>query len=377
MPEKHAFLSCSSSKRWLECTPSARLTETFKDVQSCFAQEGTLAHSFCEYKLSKAIGRELPVPEKNEFYSEEIEECSDEYVSYVMELYEEAKTKCKDPILLVEQEVSLEAYVPESFGTCDALIVADDTLYVIDYKHGSGVFVSAEHNTQIMLYSIGALMLFDGLYDIKNIHMTIFQPRLSNISTFEMKKEELLDWAENELKPKALKAFNGEGDFHAGDWCRFCKAKAICKERANSFLSLAKNDFIDPALLSDDEIEEVLSKSESLVSWANDVKDFALEEALKGKKWKSFKVVAGKSNRKFCDDEKVIQKLENAGVDPFEKKLMSITNLQKKLGKVKFEELLGGLIIKPQGAPTIVSRNDKRVELEISSPENDFKEKLK
>lgn len=374
MPEKHALLGPSSSKRWLECNPSARLTENFDETQSSFAQEGTLAHSFCEYKLSKAMGRELPVPEKNEFYSEEIEECSNAYVSYVMELYEEAKTKCKDPILLVEQEVSLQTYVPESFGTCDALIVADDTLYVIDYKHGCGVLVSAEHNTQMMLYALGALSLFDSLYDITNIHMTIFQPRLSNISTFEMKKDELLDWAENELKPRALRAFNGEGEFQAGDWCRFCKAKAICKERANSFIGLAHDDFIDPALLTDDEIEEVLAKSELLVSWANDVKDFALEEALKGKKWKSFKLVAGRSNRKFSDDDIVIQKLENAGVDPFEKKLMSITNLQKKLGKVKFDELLGELIIKPEGAPTLVSRNDKRAEIEISSAENDFKE---
>ena len=374
MPEKHALLGPSSSKRWLECNPSARLTENFDEAKSSFAQEGTLAHSFCEYKLSKAMGRELPVPEKNEFYSEEIEECSNAYVSYVMELYEEAKTKCKDPILLVEQEVSLQTYVPESFGTCDALIVADDTLYVIDYKHGCGVLVSAEHNTQMMLYALGALSLFDSLYDITNIHMTIFQPRLSNISTFEMKKDELLDWAENELKPRALRAFNGEGEFHAGDWCRFCKAKAICKERANSFIGLAHDDFIDPALLTDDEIEEVLAKSELLVSWANDVKDFALEEALKGKKWKSFKLVAGRSNRKFSDDDIVIQKLENAGVDPFEKKLMSITNLQKKLGKVKFDELLGELIIKPEGAPTLVSRNDKRAEIEISSAENDFKE---
>lgn len=374
MPEKHALLGPSSSKRWLECNPSARLTENFDETQSSFAQEGTLAHSFCEYKLSKAMGRELPVPEKNEFYSEEIEECSNAYVSYVMELYEEAKTKCKDPILLVEQEVSLQTYVPESFGTCDALIVADDTLYVIDYKHGCGVLVSAEYNTQMMLYALGALSLFDSLYDITNIHMTIFQPRLSNISTFEMKKDKLLDWAENELKPRALRAFNGEGEFQAGDWCRFCKAKAICKERANSFIGLAHDDFIDPALLTDDEIEEVLAKSELLVSWANDVKDFALEEALKGKKWKSFKLVAGRSNRKFSDDDIVIQKLENAGVDPFEKKLMSITNLQKKLGKVKFDELLGELIIKPEGAPTLVSRNDKRAEIEISSAENDFKE---
>lgn len=374
MPEKHALLGPSSSKRWLECNPSARLTENFDEAQSSFAQEGTLAHSYCEYKLSKAIGKELPVPEKNEFYSEEIEECSNAYVSYVMELYEEAKTKCKDPILLVEQEVSLEDYVPGSFGTCDALIVADDTLYVIDYKHGCGVLVNCEKNSQLMLYSLGALLIFDSLYRITNIHMSIFQPRLSNISTFEMKKDELLDWAENELKPKALRAFNGEGEFHAGDWCRFCKAKAICKERANSFIGLAKDDFIDPSLLTDEEIEEVLAKSELLVSWANDVKDFALEEALKGKKWKSFKLVAGRSNRKFSDDDIVIKTLENAGVDPFEKKLMSITNLQKKLGKVKFDELLGELIIKPEGAPTLVSRQDKRAEIEISSAENDFKE---
>lgn len=372
MPDKHALLGPSSSKRWLECTPSARLTEHIKENPSCFAEEGTLAHSFCEYKLSKAFGKEVPVPSKNKYYSKEIEDCSDAYVSYVLELYSKAKIKCSDPLVLVEQEVSLEDYVPESFGTCDALIVADDTLYIVDYKHGAGVLVDAKNNTQMMLYAIGALSLFDSLYDIKNIHMTIFQPRLANVSCFEISRDALMDWAEFELKPRALKAFNGEGDFKSGEWCRFCKAKALCKERANSFIKLAKDDFVDAALLTDDEIEDVLSKAEELVSWANDVKDFALKEALSGKKWKSYKLVAGRSNRKFSDDAKAIKALENAGYDPFERKLMSMTNLQKLLGKVKFDEILSSYIIKPEGAPTLVTREDKRAEIEVSSAENDF-----
>lgn len=166
MPSNHALLGPSSSKRWLSCTPSARLTENYEDKESVFAQEGTLAHSFAEYKLNKAIGKTITEPEKNEFYSTEIEECTNAYVSYIMELYEQAKKKCKDPILLVEQEVSLTEYVEGCFGTCDCLIASDDTLYIVDYKHGRGIPVNAENNTQMMMYALGSLLIFDSLYDI-------------------------------------------------------------------------------------------------------------------------------------------------------------------------------------------------------------------
>lgn len=374
MPSNHALLGPSSSKRWLSCTPSARLTENYDDKESIFAKEGTEAHSWAEYKLNKAIGKEVQEPIKGEFYSNEIEECTNAYVAYVMELYEKAKSVCKDPILLVEQEVSIKDYVNDCFGTCDCLIASDDTLYIIDYKHGRGVPVNANHNTQMMMYALGALGIFDNIYEIKKVHMTIFQPRLANISTFIMDKVELLDWAENELKPKALMAYKGKGEFKCGEWCLFCKARSTCRERAKHNMELASKEFKEPPLLTDDEVEEVLSKVDGLVSWANDVKDFAFNEAMKGKKWTHYKLVAGRSTRKYTNETDVANAVLEAGYDPFDKKIVNITEMQKRLGKTKFDELVGKFIIKPEGKPTLVERSDKRVELEINSAKEDFKE---
>lgn len=374
MPSNHALLGPSSSKRWLSCTPSARLTENYEDRESAFAKEGTEAHSWAEYKLNKAVGRNTTEPEKGEFYSSEIEECTNAYVAYVMELYEKAKSVCKDPILLVEQEVSLADYVKECFGTCDCLIASDDTLYIVDYKHGRGVPVDAKENTQMMMYALGALCIFDAIYDIKQVHMTIFQPRLANVSTFQMGKTDLLDWAESVLKPKALMAFRGEGEYRCGEWCVFCKARSTCRERAKSNMAMASNEFREPPLLTDEEIEEVLSKVDGLVSWANDVKEFALDEAMKGKKWLNYKLVAGRSNRKYSDETQVANAVLEAGYDPYEKKLASITEMQKRLGKARFDELVGRFIIKPEGKPTLVERSDKRAEIEISSASDDFKD---
>lgn len=373
MPSNHALLGPSSSKRWLSCTPSARLTENYEDKESVFAKEGSLAHAWAEYKLNKAMGRDAQEPEKGEFYSNEIEECTNAYVAYIMELYEKAKSVCNDPILLVEQEVSLSEYVPDCFGTCDSLIASDDTLYIIDLKFGRGIPVDAKKNTQVMLYSIGALGIFDSIYDIKKVQMTIFKPRLANVSTFIMDKDELLDWAENELKPKALMAYKGEGEYHCGEWCTFCKAKSTCRERAKMNMALASEEFKEPPLLTDEEIEEVLDKIDGLVSWANDVKEFAFNEALKGKKWTKYKLVAGRSNRKYSNETDVANAVLDAGYDPYDKKVINITEMQKRLGKAKFEELVGRFIIKPEGKPTLVDRTDKRAELEINLAVEDFK----
>lgn len=373
MPSKHALLGPSSSKRWLSCTPSARLTEDYEDKESVFALEGTEAHSWAEFKLNKAVGRNTEEPIKGEYYSNEIEECTNAYVAYIMELYEKAKKTCKDPLLLVEQEVDLSKYVNDSFGTCDCLIASDDTLYIIDYKHGRGVPVDANHNTQMMCYAIGALGLFDSIYNIKKVHMTIFQPRLANVSTYEISKDELLDWAENELKPKALMAYKGEGEFHCGEWCTFCKARSTCRERAKNNMALAKDEFKEPPLLTDEEVEEVLSKIDGLISWANDVKEFAFKEALSGKKWINYKLVAGRSNRKYSNETDVANAVIEAGFNPYEQKVLNITEMQKRLGKAKFEELVSRFIVKPEGKPTLVERSDKRQEIEINSATEDFK----
>ena len=373
---KHALLSASSSKQWINCPPSARLCADIPDQPSPFAQEGTDAHALCEYKVLKALGRSPNDPTEDlDNYNNEMESYATEYCNYVIKQYEESKQYCKDPEILIEQRLDFSRWVPEGFGTGDCIIVADEVLHIIDFKYGLGVLVDAERNPQMMCYALGAFDLYDGIYDINTVKMTIFQPRRDNISTFTINKEELLKWADTVLAPTAALAFNGEGDFKAGDHCQFCKAKATCRKRSEYNLELTKYDFKMSETLTDSEIAAVLSKADSLVSWVNDVKDYALKQALGGVKYEGFKVVEGKSNRKFTNESTVASIVANAGFDPYENKLLSITAMTSLLGKKKFSELLGNYVTKPQGKPTLVPDTDKRPEL--NTAKNDFKgEKL-
>lgn len=370
-PNAHALLSASSSLRWLNCPPSARLSENYEDKSSDFAAEGTDAHELCEYKLKKALGQRAKNPTENlTWYNEEMEECASGYAKYVMELIAQAKKNCADPVVLIEQRLDYSKYVTDGFGTGDCVIIADGTLNIVDYKHGKGVEVSALDNPQMKLYALGALGIFDSIYDIENITMTIYQPRIANISTCSVPMGELIDWAENVLKPTAELAFNGKGEFRCGDWCRFCKARAQCRERANANLELAKYDFAEPLLLSDDEVEEVLDKIDRLVSWANDIKEYALKAALNGKQWKNRKLVEGRSIRKYTDEAMAALAVKNAGYEPYEKKLLGITEMQKMLGKEQFNKILGDFVEKPKGKPTLVPMSDKRKE--INTAASDF-----
>lgn len=370
---KHALLSASSSKQWLNCPPSAKLCAEESDRASPYAQQGTDAHAVCEYKVLAALGRSPNDPTENlEYYDSEMEECATEYCNYVMEQYEEAKTYCKDPQLMVEERLNFSRWVPEGFGTGDCVIVADEVLQIIDFKYGLGVLVEAEWNPQMMCYALGALDLYDGIYDIHTVKMTIFQPRRDNVSTFTLDKEELLKWANTVLAPTAQLAFKGEGDFKAGDHCQFCKVKATCRKRAEYNLELAKYDFEMPANLSDTEIAVILAKTDELVSWVNDIKDYALTQALSGTKYDGYKVVEGKSNRKYTDEGTVASVVADAGYDPYEKKLLGITAMTSLLGKQKFNELLGDYITKPQGKPTLVPDTDKRPAL--NTAKDDFKD---
>ena len=374
MPDSHAILSASSSHRWLMCPPSVRLGEQFPDDGgSEFAAEGTEAHELCEYRLKSAMGipADDPVPHLQR-YNEEMEDCASGYATHVLSLVEEAKQTCSDPKVLIEQRVDFSQWVLEGFGTADCIIVSDGTLRIVDYKHGLGVLVEAENNPQMKCYALGALEIFDVLYDIDTISMTIYQPRRENISTWVISREELLQWAENTLKPIATMAFAGEGEFCSGEWCGFCKAKHNCRARAEANLMLAKYDFKMPELLEDIEIELILSKVDELASWANDVKEHALKQAIGGKEWHGWKLVEGRSVRKFTDDDKVIKTVSEAGFDPFEKKLLGITAMQKLLGRARFDELLSGLITKTKGKPTLVPDSDKRPE--VSSAVLDFKD---
>jgi hypothetical protein len=358
---KHALLSASSSDRWIHCPPSARLSETYEDKGSDYAAEGTDAHSLCEYKLKKALGMEADDPTEHlSWFNQEMDDHATGYAAYVLEQVEAAKETCSDPVVLIEQRVDFSRWVEEGFGTADCIIIADGTLQVIDFKYGLGVLVSATENPQMMCYALGALELFDGIYDIDTVWMTIYQPRRDNLSTYELSKDDLHTWADDVLKPAAELAFAGDGNFLCGEWCGFCKAKNACRARADANLELAKYDFKLPPLLTDEDVEDILSKIDDLVSWASDIKEYALAQAISGKQWSGFKLVEGRSNRRYVNDAVVAAAVTEAGFDPYEQKLLGITAMQKMLGKARFDEVLSGLIEKPQGKPTLVPESDKR-----------------
>ena len=372
---KHAFLSPSGSHRWLNCTPSAMLESEFPVGSSSAAEEGTAAHAFCEHKLKKALRRRSKRP-VSDYDSDEMQEYTDSYVDYVLEQLEVAKQTCKDPMVLIEQKVDFSEYVPDGYGTADCIIVSDDTLQIIDFKYGIGVLVDAEQNTQLMCYSIGALNIFDSLYDIKQVTMHIFQPRRENVQNWTIPADELKAWAENELKPKAQMALNGEGEYHPGEWCQFCKAAVRCRARAEEKLRLARQEFKMPPLLTDSEIEEVLTILPDLTKWADGILAYATDAAVNhGKEWNGFKVVEGRSVRKYKDEELVAQAAKDHGyTDIYRQSLITMTDMQKLMGKKQFEQILGDLIVKPQGKPTLVPVTDKRPAMNVTNANNEFKQ---
>ena len=370
---KHAYLSASASHRWLACPPSAKLCAQEEDRGSPYAQQGTDAHELCQYLVEKAQGYDVRDPTENlTWYDAEMQEAADGYCSFVMEQVAEAKKLCKDPLVCIEQTLDFSKWVEHGFGTGDCVIVADDLLHIVDFKYGVGVLVEATQNSQLMCYGLGALDTFGDLYDIRRIRLTIFQPRRENVETFELTTEELLTWAEEILAPTAKLAYEGEGEFHAGDHCQFCKIKATCRKRAEYSMELAKYDFADARTLSSGEIAAILPQIDTLVSWAEDVKSYALQQALSGERYPGFKLVEGRSIRKYTDETAVAAVVQNAGYDPYERKLLGITAMTKQLGKKKFEELLSGLVIKPQGKPVLAPDTDKRPE--FNTAQNDFME---
>ena len=369
----HALLSASSSHRWLNCPPSARLCESYEDKGSEYAAEGRSAHMLCEYKLKVALGIRAKDPTADlSFYNAEMEDCANGYAAYILELVEMAKQSCADPVVLIEQRLDFSKYVEGGFGTGDCLVIADGTLHIVDYKHGQGVLVEAEDNPQMKLYALGALEIFDGIYDIDTVSMTIYQPRRDNVSIYTVFKESLYQWAEEILKPTAELAYAGDGEFNCGEWCLFCKVKHECRARAERNLELSRYDFKLPPLLEDDEVENILGKIDGLISWASDIKDYALQAALGGKQWNGWKLVEGRSNRRYTDEAAVADAVSAAGFDPYERKVLGITAMTSLLGQKRFEEVLGGYIEKPQGKPTLVPESDKRPA--IATAQQDFSE---
>lgn len=373
-PEKHAKLSASSAHRWMNCNPSANLEREFADKSSEAAAEGSAAHALCEHKLRKALKMRSTRP-TSKYDSDEMEMYTDSYLEFVLEQIEIAKQHCADPFVLIEQRLDFSCYVPDGFGTGDCLIVADKLLHIIDFKYGLGVLVDAVDNPQMMLYALGALRLFAALYDIDTVSMTIFQPRRENVSTWTISVSELEEWAEKTLRPKAELAFKGEGEFNPGPWCTFCKAAVKCRARAEEKLALAQYEFAKPPLLTDEEIEDILSRLDDLTKWANEIAAYAQDAAINhGKHWNGYKLVEGRSNRKYTDESAVIAAATAAGYrDIFKKSLIPITEMEKLMGKKTFAEVLGGLVIKPQGKPTLVPASDKRPAIHTGA-NHDFNE---
>ena len=375
---KHAFLAASASERWLHCPPSAKLCAQEDDQGSEYARQGSDAHALCEHLLLKALGRETRDPTEDlTYYDAEMQEAAEAYAAFVMEQVAEAKTVCHDPLICVEQTVDFSKWVQHGFGTADALIVADDTLYITDMKYGVGCLVTADGedgtgNSQLKCYALGAIDTFGDLYDINRIRLSIFQPRRDNVDTFELTKADLLQWADEVLAPIAKLAYEGQGEFVAGNHCQFCRVKATCRKRAEYAMELAKYEFADAPTLDENEIAEILPQIDTLVSWAEDIKSYALNQALSGVRYPGFKLVAGRSNRKYADEAAVARVVSEAGYDPYDKKLVGITEMTKRLGKKRFEELLNGLLIKPEGKPVLVPATDTRPEL--NNAKNDFME---
>lgn len=387
MPEVHARLSASGAKRWMNCPPSVALEEQFPDKGSEYAREGTLAHSLAEAMIRYNAGqikkaefnRILKGIQKDELYSIDMLDYVEDYASIVWEDYNASKKA--DSMILVEQRVDFSDYVPDGFGTCDAVIITDGKLHIYDLKYGKGVEVFAQDNPQLRLYGLGAVEAFDLLYDFDTVEMTIIQPRLGNVSTETMTVEELRDWGRYTVRPLAEKAAKGEGEFKAGDHCRFCKARATCRARAEANMELAKMEFADPELLTDEEIGEVLRAADQLTAWAKDIAEYALAEAVNhDKKWDGWKLVEGRSVRKYVDETKVVDALHDAGYADaviYKKELWGITAMEKLIGKKNFSDFLGNLVEKPAGKPTLVPESDKRPEInKADKAKEDFKEGL-
>jgi hypothetical protein len=384
---KHALLSASGAQRWLSCPPSARLEEAVEEQSSEYAREGSFAHELAELYLAQELGlikksefnKRLKELRQNPFYSEELDAYVKIYLDFAIEKINEARARTRDAVVLLEMKLDYSTWVPEGFGTGDLVLVTDDVLEVIDFKFGRGIQIGAEDNPQMRLYALGALSQFGCLYEVDTVRMTIVQPRLDSISTDEMAVEELVDWGEKMVKPIADLAFKGEGEFKAGGHCRFCRVRATCRARAEMNMKLACYDFKEPPLLTDEEIVEVLDAADEYMKWISDLQGYALDQAVNnGKKWPGYKLVEGRSYRRYKDQGKVAEALIAAGYkedEIYEKVLLGITKMEKAVGKKQFNELLAGLIEKPPGKVKLAPESDKRPAVK-STAEIDFKEEL-
>lgn len=413
MPEVHALLSASSSKQWLNCPPSARLQEQFPNESSVYAEEGTFAHSVCEYKVKKYLHERVRRPQSEEYYSEELEQSTDAYYEFVVSIIEDMKRAGCEPLVMVEERVDYSHIAPSGFGTADMVIIGHDAegkgiLHICDYKNGKGVFVDYNHNTQMMLYALGALNAYGYIYPIEIVRMSIIQPRLENIGTCEMTADELISWGES-IKDVAKMAYEGKGEQKAGDWCRFCRAKPVCKACRDEALALCREEFLDldagafseearaspeeddmnapytpdrtlptfkqPGLISIPELAEVLPTLNRIGSWIESVFAFLSSEAINhAVPIPGYKVVEGRSKRVFTDTKAVVDTaIQNGYTDLYKQQLITLTEFEKMMGKKRFAELLGEYVAKPPGKLALVPESDPRPPVDLTNtPDQEF-----
>lgn len=416
MPDVHALLSASSSKQWLHCPPSVRLQEGFPNESSVYAAEGTFAHEVCEYKVRKYLHERVKRPQSEEFYTEEIDQITDVYAEFVIGVIEQMKRNGCEPLVLVEERVDYSHIAPSGFGTADMLIIGKDEngkglLHIIDFKAGQGVFVDVDHNSQLSLYALGGLHAYGYIYPIETIRMTIVQPRLENLSTFECTRQELEAWGES-IKPIAKLAYEGKGEQKPGDWCRFCRAKPVCRACAEEALSLCREDFLDldgafsedaraspgetgilsdltaaynadtsipvfkqPGLIPMQELSAMLPTLNRISSWIEAVFAFVSSEAINhGVPVPGYKVVEGRSKRVFTDTKAVVDTaVANGYTDLYKQQLITLTEFEKLMGKKRFNELLGEYVAKPPGKLALVPQDDPRPPVDLSNtPDQEF-----
>ena len=411
MPDVHALLSASSSKQWLHCPPSVRLQEGFPNESSVYAEEGTFAHEVCEYKVRKYLHERVKRPQSEEFYTEEIDQITDVYAEFVISIIEQMKRNGIEPLVLVEERVDYSHIAPSGFGTADMLIIGKDEngkglLHICDFKTGQGVYVDADHNSQMMLYALGGLAAYGYIYEIEIVRMSIIQPRLDNISTFECSREELEAWGES-IKPIAKLAFEGKGEQHPGDWCRFCRAKPVCRACADEALALCREEFLDldagafsegneteesdltapyhaetdtpvfkqPGLIPLTELAAILPMLNRISSWIEAVFAYVSAEAINhAVPVPGYKVVEGRSKRIFTDPKAVVDvAVQNGYTDLYKQQLISLTEFEKMMGKKRFAELLGEFVAKPPGKLALVPENDPRPPVDLgNTPDQEF-----
>lgn len=379
-PLAHASASPSAAHRWLKCTACVEAESHFQDKGSIYAEEGTLAHELAEAWINMPTTHIRAKIE--EFYADhpelegsykEMTDYLEPYIEYVNEEFSDAKHKDPGAVRMTEQRTDLSKWVPGGFGTTDVAIVAGEKLTIIDLKYGKGVPVEAKDNPQLKLYALGMYELLSEVYDIDVVKMVIYQPRLDRVSWDETSVADLLRWGNEVVKPAAKKALNGEGEFMPGEHCQFCKARNVCRARAEMYMKLG--EYKQKAFLTNSEIAEILGYVDGLVKWADGLKENVLSRALEGEEFPGWKVVEGRSNRKYAaPDDKIAEAAVKAGYDNallWEKKLLTLSAMEKLMGKKDFEKVLGKMIEKPQGKPTLAPEKDPRPSL-LNTAADDF-----